>query len=762
MDFESKYFEGLDQLIAERNRLQSDKSDRDRKERVIREFYNGRPTKTEEEVAESGEDVTNHLMGYARIQAVETALRSIITGKTTFIEITVDTDNPEIDLKTGVVLTQKLNQAIQHSINFFNLFQSIAGELPLTGRAALMQKSQSSWCPRLVRGLLLPEDTVPNSCEIPYAFAPRKLTQAMLKRMENGNGRLIDTAAVKRLIKWSEEKTPAKKINQVTAAFGTTARDGEGTVDEESGEAGVRSSVSVDAWEYFEVRHSAKGYRVSSTIFVEGVPADVEEGKSTKEHKQPGIVIAHDPNAYPTPEAWLTLMLLDSEIGGVKTWDSARGIAELCYPNDADVETLVNAGVEGAILRSRPRFTAESGAIDTLRQWDFRNESVVPEGTKEFKLAGDSGEIAQHVGLLTQNSASLSASNASNGPQGGALRVQAIRQGQQDGASTLARLDCVCRYLLPLCNEMVRRFLVAPTKPGAEGYEDVAWFRYQLDLAKINKKAREFLGQQVYGRFSHIKVKVVRSVGQGDVGSQREVAELLMKNIGSFAPQVRPLILQLWTALITNDQDFAERLVTLPNLVVSAGRVNAENECDTVWRRAAAGVSMPIGQDDIDQDHCESHLIDLGSALARNSIQPWTRLDALGFAGLAVHTSMHVQNLMATADGIADGKHFAQLLQNVVAQAQPIIDAIEEQAATAQAGAQMTPETLQLALKREELVLKARELGLKERREDNIEADRARKHSLNARKQFSDENQNVEDNRLKEKAIDKKPATSTK
>lgn len=761
MKFKSQYFTSLDELVAERKYLQSIKDDRDEKDRKLREFYNGRPTKTEAEAEETGEDVTNHLFGHARIHAVETSMRSVITGKSTFIEVTVDTDNTESDLKRGICITQKLNKAVNHRPVFFNLFQSISGELPIAGRAALLHRGNSGWCPSLSRGLLIAEDSPPIPSAIPYAFAPRKLTQARLRSMERSPGEFVDVAIVKKLLEWSKEKI-TKKSNVVNRVFGGDQTEDGSSIDEASGEKPNSNSTSINAWEYFEIHHEEKGSRVSSTLYVEEVPNNIsgEDMSETEKKKRiPAVIVAHDPKAFASPESWACLILLDAEIGGVKTWDAARSVAELCYPNDTDVETLANASVEGALMRARPRFTTDPGNIDALRKWNVRDDVVVPDYAKEFKMSGESADLGQNISILTQNSSNLSSTSHSNSASGGELRVQALRKGQQDNASTLSRLDCLYRYLQPMCEEMVRRFLVAPAKPGSEGYEDIAWFRSQMELNGMTAEHLKILGSQSFGRFNHITVKIIRSVGEGDVNSQREIAELLMKNIASFAPQVRPLILQLWLSLVTNDQDLAERLVTLPNLVISAGRVNAENECDTIMRRAAGGYALPTGQDDIDQDHCESHLLDMHALLARHNIIPWNRLDALGFSGLAVHTSTHVQNLMALREGNADGKYYAALLQQAVAKAEPILAVLEEEARQKGPDPEVAAD---LILRREELMLRARELGLKERQQSALELDRDRKHNLNTRKQFAGEvvasdNLQIKRQALK-KSLAKKPA----
>lgn len=757
--FKSQYFKDLDELVAERKYLQTIKSDRDEKERKLREFYNGRPTKTEAEAEETGEDVTNHLFGHARIHAVETALRSTITGKSTFIEIVVDTDNNETDMKAGVCITQKLNKAINHRPVFFNLFQSIAGELPLTGRAALLHRGNAGWCPSLSRGLLVAEDAPPLPGSIPYAYAPRKLTQARLRSMERSPGKFIDVETIKKLLDWSKDKI-TKKSNIVSRVYGSGHSEDGSSVDEESGDKANSNSTSIDAWEYFEIHHEGSGSYVSSTLYVEEVPNNVTEDTSQETKRSiPAIIVAHDPKAFDSPESWACLILLDAEIGGVKTWDSARSIAELCYPNDSDVETMANASVEGALMRARPRFTSDPGNLDALRKWNLRDDVVVPDYAKEFKLSPESGDLAANMSLLSQNSSNLSSTSHSNGSGGGELRVQALRKGQQDTASTLSRLDCMYRYLQPMCEEMVRRFLVAKIKPGMEGYEDIAWFRSQLEINKLGKDHLKILGSQSFGRFDYITVKIVRSVGEGDVGSQREIAELLMKNIASFAPQVRPIILQMWLALVTNDQDLAERIVTLPNLIISAGRVTAENECDTIMRRASAGFALPTGKDDIDQDHCESHLLDMQALIARHGVVPWNRLDALGFSGLAVHTSEHVQNLMSLTEGRADGKYYAALLQQAVAKAEPILAKLEEEAQ--QAG--VDPEVAaDLMLRREELMLRARELGLKERQQDALEFDRDRKHGLGSRKQYAGEVNAAENLEVKRQALKKKVAAKPK
>ena len=76
------------------------RGDRDRRddERVVRAFYNGEETMSEEEAEDSGrEEITNHLFGHRHVKKLEAKIYQIYTAPGNLVTVKVDTDTPERD-----------------------------------------------------------------------------------------------------------------------------------------------------------------------------------------------------------------------------------------------------------------------------------------------------------------------------------------------------------------------------------------------------------------------------------------------------------------------------------------------------------------------------------------------------------------------------------------------------------------------------------------------------------------------------------------
>ena len=87
------------------------------------------------------------------------------------------------------------------------------------------------------------------------------------------------------------------------------------------------------------------------------------------------------------------------------------------------------------------------------------------------------------------------------------------------------------------------------------------------------------------------------------------------------------MVLHQATLLRTQDPDRADTLVKVPQAIINAQKVTAENEFDTIERRAALGQVLPVADDDIHQDHVPVHLLDMQAMVARHEMRPWDKYD---------------------------------------------------------------------------------------------------------------------------------------
>lgn len=750
MKFDSEYFESVDELISEKdNLLRQSKRKRDRI-KTVRAFTNGLATMTDEEAEELGRtEITNHLLGFRNIQQVETQNYSIYSSSNAMVEVKVDTDNPELDSKLTVIMTNVINQAIYEKGKFGNLWRSVAGELPIASVAPLMFDTKQGWCPRLASNMLFPKGTGYIAEDITYSFAPRELTVADLKKLSDSvagtEGKFISKKDIDSMLEALREQI---RLDSKAIA----SRDGDAdelgaSVTEEADIYQKERKTTFNAWWYYEVAHDTNGSYVSATLFTEACTI----GNTTIGE----TAIAFRKKAYDNPESWLHFIIADSEIGGVKSVDTAKGIAELTYNSDSDREELFNIIMEGTKERAKPKYQVESSAdIDAVLQWNPSEDPFAPTGIAEFPVHAPTGDLFAPLELLGQNSAQLSAGMISNTGRGGESRNQTLERQQNTGAIVNNRIADVYKNLDMLLAEVVYRFLVSPTKKGSEGWQDIYWVRQQLDIQIGQKIGLEWkhLAKKEFGRFNFLKIRAVRTIGEGDRSEQLEISNWLMGNITSFQPQVRPHIIHKATQAVTKDPDLADFLVRQPDIVLSSQRVVAENEYDTILRRAVLGELISPAVDDIHQDHMGVHLKDLQAHLSRHSVQPWTQADMLGFAGMVEHIGEHLQILLGNTDTIEEGKVYTKQLQEVVQSAEAVVKEVQEKEGNEQS--QLTEkERIDLELKMGDQQLKARKLGLDTAVQEDLIKTRGARQAMIERNQYTREIESARRLSLEEQRI---------
>jgi hypothetical protein len=744
MKHKSQWFKTPRALNEERNRLWGNMQTPRTREWMVRSFYNGLPTRTPEEAeSDDSPDVVNHLMGYRNIKRYEDAIFSIYSGTNSMLEIKVDTGVPESDTITGQRISRIINEAIYHSGKFENLWQSVSGELPLTGKAPLVF-NRRGWCPRLAPNLLLPENASPVAEDIPYAYAPYELTYTKLKELEasvkGSESKFVDLATVKLLLGVLKEQIEGKG----TATYSDKGKETvENPLDER---IFTDTRTSIKAWKYYEVYFDGKKKVVSETLFTERINLTNSDNRAVIKAGDDGEerIVSYIPKAFESPENWLHTLVVDSQIGGLKTYATARGLAEITYPSDTDAEELLNEQIAGDKLRARPKFrmTAEANPKQ-VASWRPHQDSMTPPGVESVQMFA-AGNVLAPLQLLTQNTSRLTGSSVSNaGREGGELRQQAVQRQGEDGSMQSNRMSAVHTPLDRLLAEIVRRFLTITNDPGGEGYNDIAWARQCLDKYQIPYKK---LAEMEFGRFKWIKVRSARVIGSGDRESELFVADQMMKNIGEFDPQVRPLIRQKWLALVSHDPTLAEAMVRLPEVILSNQRVVAENEFDTILRRASIGSVLPVGVEDIHEDHAQTHLIDLQAFLTELSTRQPTEMDLRRIAGGVDHITKHLQAMADMPSSAGAAKVFQQQLQQLVTAAEEIIAKVQEQQ---QQPAGMTPkEQADFVLKQGQLELAAQKQGLAEAQFEEIVKSRQSRARQGDRKQYANEVKTVEQLKL--------------
>ena len=734
-EIKAQNFEDLIELIHEKDQLLSNHSDRFEREDIVRGLYNGLTIMSEDEADdENVGEITNHLIGYKNLIPLETRIYGIYSNTDALLSLKVDTDDPEFDYKAGVDLSKLINKAIYMRGRFGAFWKSVAGEISISGKAPSTYDEDGDWCPQINPKILLPDGTGSSVETLTYAFLPKELDLHFLRKLKRTAKKVneeaedlgvdvessIDIAAVNQVI--DVVRSNIKSSGTVTLSENDESQYRKSIDDTESS---CISKTTVNAWYYYEVRFDAEAKKkvVDVTLFTEEttLSTGIENQESNpKSNKQEPVVLAEWKGAFDSPSQWLHCIIVDASIGGDARFSTAKGIGEMSYNSDVSVEELFNLKMDGDKIRAMPKVKVkEGGNPDSMLGWDIRRDSVVPDAAEEFNFKNSGNDTSEALAFLMQNSSSITGGSHSNTGRDQEKRVQAL--GRQANASLVStvKISDVYKALEVLVQEMVRRFFVGDIDEGATGYDEIAWFR---DRANSMGYDLEQLAKTSFGFFDHLTVTISKAAGSGDIDTDQQNAITLMNQIQHYEPAARSRILYRFTLAMTGDSDFADSVVNVSEVVINQQRVVAENEFDTIVRRARLGREIPVGDADVHQIHIPVHLEDMASLIALADTREWTVDELLQFTGMQTHVTEHIQILLSNPATNAEGAQFTQQLQQIVASGDAIASDLNERQAEQDDLTLM--ERAELELKVAESNRKDRELALKEKEQQDLSDNR--------------------------------------
>lgn len=726
MKFQSEYADTADELLQLKDRAFESVSEKKKRLQLVRDFTNMKDTMTEAEANELGiTEITNHGQTYRAMSANQSQYQSMVTRTNALLDLKVDTDNPEVDETLSMRINNAINRhAIHNKGKFSRFWGQVGGELTIAGGGPVTQNEKYGWLPQLRQDMFFPSECSLEPEEIPYAFDPKELTlkdlENLLASVKSSDGIYIDKSALKDLI----EEIKAFVKDGVTGFTSYRHETSHSTREDRH----VKNTIP--AWWFYEIKYDDNGDQyVSSTLFV-----DANTRIEKKNDLSSTYIIAYYDKAFSSPVDWIHYPYVDSEIGGVKNMDTVRGIAEIQYNSALDMEELLNLIIEGEKIRARPKFRAtDQGQVDKILKWDMLRDTFAPAGIEELVLRNGPNGLQGPLALLSNNAAGL----ANVGPQGesGQLRVEALNNQQQTMVLQNNKVTEAYNHLDTILEMVVWRILAGPIKPGTEGYHDIKAVRDELDKYGIDYKK---LAERKNGRFVWLRVKARRVIGNGDRTEDYATSDWLMENVAQFSPQTRPLIQKQAVMLRTKDPDFADAVVKVPQSIINAQKITAENEADTIRRRAPLGQILPTNADDIHQDHIPIHMLDMQALVAKDQMRPWDKLDMLEFAALAMHCQEHIRILLENPVTNGEAKSYMQDFQNISQAGQRVVQELQKREGSEQN--QLTAkEQADLQIKWADLELKARKQGMDLANLESIFKERESRSMLNRRAQLTGE-----------------------
>lgn len=697
--FETDIWEDINKLVTDKRRQVTDQESQITNREIVRDFVNLISTYTDEELEEMGQDeVINFGGSFREAQVFIARKEAILLGTQTPIKIVQDTGEPERDFKDSKELAQVFNRGVNMSPRFSNWWRSVCGEGYIAGAVPSLtgHNDKAGMYPELSHDLIFPVGTPLDPSQITYFYEPLSMSLADLKSLleyetdeDDDDGYYVDTKAVEDII-----ETVIEQINEGTknqsdenplSNFSVRDNDDVLSCEEEN--------ITFEGYRYWEVRlrdvdrddddnitpESQKELRehgsryVSTMIIIDGCSYS---GKRSKLSSQPGV-IQSEKYSFKNAARMMNFLIFDEEIGGGKTTDTARGLAEVNYAPAALLEEMRNLEVRGYMMTAIPTMKPGPNTNrDELLAYDPLRDYYAPEDVTYMDYGTSSA--ARHGRAISGDLANIvsgnTGSDVANTGRGQELRQQAVER--QGNTTTIEgnNISKTYRKLDGVIDNLVYRVLTIEPDPYDIDYAVICWIRTELEERGFDL---EFLAEQTYGNFSNIKVTADRTATGVDRGAEIEQATFLLNNINNAPPQLRQRVFNVATALATNNPDIVDLISVDPEPLASTQRMLAEMEWSTILRRSASDTVHPTNPTDVDVDHVSSHVIDLGAMVDSFEIEPWSRLDVTGFVGAVKHISLHLGNMKAKNE--PELEFLQSTFQQIVSEGASLIQQVNEE-----------------------------------------------------------------------------------
>ena len=696
MEIESDIFDDLSDLCLAKDNAFTDRGKANARRNIVRNFVNLMPTMTAEEAEEKGRtEITNFGRVFRQATAYINPLENLVIGTNNLARISVDNDDPTRDALLSTDISNAFNKAfINTSEKFSSLWRSVVGEGYVSGAVPLVYEyADEGVYPSVKPNMVFPRNTPLDSEKIAYAFDYVPMSaddlQMILDTTDKDDPN-VNREGIKGLIKKLRGAIREhSELNHESSNHPLADKPTESVRDEECPAPDV---THLKAYKYWEVRRKDDGHKyVSFVLFLDNISGN-EADKTDKEMKdyEERLVIMQESETSNDPSKWLMWMIFDEEIGGVKNYDTARGIAEANYPAAREIEELANLELEGAKIRARPKLLYnEDIDPDEILDLDLTRDVWFPNKLEEFEFRTGNSELRPILSDLLQTTAGISATTHSNTGRDQELRTQSVARQQQNASVVNTRVNKAYKKLDQLLDLMVERALSIDPDPGDDDYKAVMWFQTQVDKAIQKhyeleegeaKKQRKKISEKNHGFYTYLCVSARRTATGVDRPTEVDNARFLMEMVdtGRVSPQLVPSVLTAAAATFTQNTDIAELLSqdTRP-VIKEQGRI-ALYEWEAILNSATTGEPLPTNSDDSHPDHVDVHTRNLASFVNGHQLRPWDQLSVAQFAAVVEHVGEHLALMRDRPEFKGEAERLLPPFQEVVNQGAIIAQEVEE------------------------------------------------------------------------------------
>jgi len=721
---ESDIHDNVGELIQCKDTTLRENYDAIERRKTVHAFTNLRDTMTEEEKNEAGREEIVNFGSTMRAALINIApMESIIIGTDSLCDTQVDFNDPNSDHLLAVEIAAVANKWLFTSNEkFHQMWRTAVGEGYLAGGGPAMWDEQDAGLfPKYNNHIFFPKGSKLDPEEMTFAFERREMSIHDLKALaaatdEDDDDEFISKKAIEGMIENVRSQIGSRTNSRSTERVGLDLDN-----DNSARDNGMLNRTTFDVWIHWEVRvhdidmsdkEKAGQKYISKVMFVDGCTIAPERNKDGKvigreESYDAQSVIVQDKYAFDDPREWLVMLIFDEEIGGEKTTDTLRGIAEAYYKPAVLIEELRNVEIEGALMTARPTLIANEGADpDEVLDYQMGQDLFAPNNIEILQIPNTGNQVRPVVADLMQTVSGIAGSSNSNTGRGQELRQQALER--QDNSTIIKNNNTIKAYMKvdQILDLIIGRALSMNPEAGTEDYRLIKGFQSELDEKIVSiynlvtedtddgvdtpkdslKQAaeiREKIGTRKYGKFKYLTVKTSRNATGLDRPTETDNAAFILQMIetGRVPAQNVPLLLERAAAYQTQNVDIAKLLTNKPEPISTEQQERAAAEFDTIRRRASAGVIQPVGPRDIDEDHLEAHILDIIAFVNSHGLRPWDQLSVAEFTAVIQHMGGHIERMRQRPESAGVARQKMLELQEIVKQAGGIIQVLEEQKA---------------------------------------------------------------------------------
>lgn len=637
----SKLFLSVENMIAEIATMQIDERERQEDRVTVSDFFHGQPPYSQDEAEALGlNQNVNNLFGYEHLSGARDQLLALYTTPPRLWEIELDCAPANVKKAWEAKATTEWNRVMKDSGRLKAGYEFVAGDCTMHGEGMFWFPSLSDWCPKhcsLARRLIPTGASLDLNELTHFAVTSEMPFKDVLKNSQMG-GKGWNRANLSALVKRIFAKPGAELSGDARTAV--DAQNIELLAYHRQANAGLDRmwKHSIPVTYFFQVNFDKATHPFDVTVISRDAVAGLKSGNDSVAGQ---AVLFEREGFFPTIRQAIFPMHMNSAIGGEALWHRVKGLGHLNYSLSWHLETLMNRAMQAAHEQNTTFFqAADSATREAMEQILLKHNGIIPEGIKivENRVGSDFRGLLSLIQIIRQQGATNANSIAPENSEAKQRPLQIEEAFRQNlvGANASNRVSHWFDYMNRLGGEVWRRFTNQLIQPIDAGYSEIMAFqaamsRHGIPLSQLQP--------------ANVRITTARVLGDGIRQKALSGAQALVQNIQLYGPEAQQDIKRTFTAAVTDDYEWAEKLVPYSDAPDHDQVLRAETENNIF---AVQGKPMPVDDSDLDQVHIQKHfdfmggLVEKGIKLQQTSFTP-DQLAAFKAAG--AHIELHVRKL---------------------------------------------------------------------------------------------------------------------